>query len=170
MRPLQPQNIMDSEHIIQLPSVHVLRLAVELYLKHAYGEAGPPNAVRFLPPEECDVQAWLMSDAIERDPPSAPLEAVRSFALRIGNMMYPHMKLRLSRPPRDRTFLFTVDCHDAFLFAKPDSLDYKPLEELKKYNASLATAIHSDWDHAGLPTEHNYLRAKIAAARAMENR
>jgi len=150
---------------VHLPSGEEIRQAVELYLREAYGPDVPPQAARFLPPEAFDVAAWLMSDLIERDPSNAPMAAVRSFALRIGNALYPNMKLRLSHPPKDLAFLFTVDSHDACLHAPADSPDYRLLEELKRHNAEVANRIAAAWDLKGLPTERNYLRQKIRHAR-----
>jgi hypothetical protein len=106
-----------------------------------------------------------MGDAAQRDPADAPLEGVRSFSLRLGNANYPHMKLRLSRPPKDNVFLFSVDAHDAFLHAPPGSGDYGTLEELKRQNSRMTAAITALWDENGLPTERNYLRLKIDQAR-----
>ena len=107
-----------------------------------------------------------MSSSFERDPSHAPLPAVRSFALRLGNSLYPHMKLRISRPPNAEIYLFSVDAHDVFLLVPPESPDYQPLQELKKHNAVVASAIHAAWDEAGLPTERNYLRQRIQAAKS----
>ena len=106
-----------------------------------------------------------MSPFIERDPPDAPLEGVRSFALRLGNEKYPHMKLRLSRPPRENVFLFSVDCHDTFLSAPVGSPDYDVLEGLKRHNAIVAEAIRLAWEQSRLPTERVYLRRKITQAK-----
>ena len=162
-----------------LPDAEQLRRAVEIYLAHAY-PAGPPQRVLpLVPPPGADPAEWLMSDAVEREteaaaggggpaaggPDASDPAAVRSFVLRLGNAEYMHMKLRLSRPPRDGLFLFMVDCHDKFVVVPPDSPEYEAVEQLKRYNAELAAAIAGDWDRAGLPTEHNYLRARIAQTR-----
>jgi hypothetical protein len=106
-----------------------------------------------------------MGPHVERDPPDAPLEGVRSFALRLGNDKYPHMKLRLSRPPHEKAYLFTVDCHDTFLSAPAGSADYEALEGLKRHNAFVAEAIRLAWESSHLPTERIYLRKRITKAR-----
>jgi len=149
-----------------LPSAGQIRQAIEIYLRHAYPAGPPEKALRFLPPERFCPAEWLRSDFVEPDEKDAPPEQVRSFALRIGNSRYPHMKLRLTRPPSERVYLFMVDSHDAFLTAAPGSADERPLEELKRHNAAVAAAITADLDAAGLPTERNYLREKIRQARA----
>jgi hypothetical protein len=149
---------------LNLPSSGQIRQAIGLYLDLAFGRPVPPAALRFLPPESFNVPDWLMSDLVERDPASAGLAGVRSFALRIGNAMYPHMKLRLSRPPNDAIYLFSVDSHDGFLCVSPDSPDCKPLEQLKAYNAEVCSKIMKAWSEHHLPTERDYLRAKIREA------
>lgn len=155
----------DLEKFIELPPPAQIDRAVELYLDRAYGGRTPTAAERFRRPKGLDPAAWLMSGAAERDPPEAPLGDVRSFALRIGNARYPHMKLRLSRPPNETAFVFSVDCHDAFLRAPPGSADHEALEDLKRHNAAVAAAVLSAWDAAGLLTERNYLRRRIQQAR-----
>jgi len=149
---------------VVLPSPEQIRQAVELYLQHAYSGQAPAAAERFLPPADFDPREWLMGDVAERAPDGATLEAVRSFALRIGNTMYPHMKLRICRPPKDSTFLFTVDSHDAVLRAAPGTPDYEPLQELKRHNAAVADAVVRAWEDADLPTERRYLRSRIRRA------
>jgi hypothetical protein len=98
------------------------------------------------------------------------LEQTRSFVLRLGNDFYPHMKLRMSRPPRSQEFVFSVDSHDAFLHALPGSPDYDALEDLKKRNAALAERITASWEAQSLPTERTYLRAKLQQAREAKDK
>lgn len=145
----------------------MLRRAVGIFIEHAYGPAAPEELDKFVLPEDLAADEWLMSDVTERTPPDATVEHVRSFAMRIGNRHYPNMKLRLSRPPQQRVYLFSVDCHDAFLQAPVGSPDHEELEELKRRNAELASAIGAAWEQARppLPTEHSYLRDMIRNAR-----
>jgi hypothetical protein len=151
---------------IHLPSGRTIRRAVQLYLRYAYSSSPPAGVAERVPPVDFEPADWLMGPQVERDPPSAPLEGVRSFALRLGNDKYPHMKLRLSRPPCEETFLFTVDCHDTFLSALAGSADYDVLEGLKRHNAIVAEAIRLAWEQSRLPTERVYLRRRITQARA----
>ena len=144
----------------------LIRQALDIYLGHAY--LGPPNeqATALLPPEgNFDPEQWLFQEMVERDPPDADFATLRSAAVRLGNTFYPNMKVRLSRPPHGEVFLFSVDAHDAVLQAPEGSSDHAMLEELKAHNAKLAAAITADWDAAGVPTERNYLRAKIFQAK-----
>jgi len=151
-----------------LPDVNVLREAIGIYLKCAYPQGVPPAAERFMPPADADAGAWLMGDQVERAEPDASLQGVRSFALRIGNALYPHMKLRLSRAGDTGPYLLSVDSHDTFLCAPPGSPDRAELEALKRHNAAVASAAADAMDAAGLPTERNFLRERIR--RATRNR
>jgi len=146
---------------LHLPSAEDVARAVEIYLAKAYEGHPTPASELFQIPAGADVAAWLMSDLVERSPDASQINQVRSFALRMGNRLYPHMKLRLSRPPNDTVFVFSVDTHDAMLKAPPGSEDYDMLEELKEHNASVAKAINIAWQQSGLLTEHVYLRQKI---------
>ena len=146
-----------------LPSREQIHRAADLYIERAY--VMRPRDIDSRLPQTDDIAAFLMGRTIERDPGNAPLDQVRSFSLRLGNEQYPHMKLRLSRPPRSEQFVFSVDAHDAFLFAPVNSPDYKPLEDLKRHNAALADTITAAWESAGLLTERTYLRQKIQEAR-----
>ena len=74
-----------SKKSVPLPSGKEIRLAVGVYIEHAYGGEAPPTVQRFIPPDGFFPAEWLMSEVAERDPPDAPLEGVRSFALRMGN-------------------------------------------------------------------------------------
>jgi hypothetical protein len=117
----------------------------------------------------CLVGSWQAAP-VERDPADAPLEQVRSFVLRLGNQIYPHRKLRISRPPRSDGFVFSVDSHDAFLHAQPGTSDHEMLEQLKKHNAALTETITAAWEAHSLPTERGYLRQKLHQVREEKNR
>lgn len=148
-----------------LPTARQIRQAIEGYIEVAYGGHMPDRIGELLPSGDFVPAEWLMSDSVERDPSGAPLPAVRSFAVRLGNSQYPHMKLRISLPPRDRVYLFSVDSHDGFLQASAGSPDYAALEALKAFNSSVASVVTAAWEAEGLMTERNYLRHKISQVR-----
>jgi len=157
-----------SEQISQndpLPTARQIRRAIEAYVEVAYGGQAPDSIRELLPPGDFAPAEWLMSDSVQRDPAGAPLPAVRSFAVRLGNSQYPHMKLRISLPPRGRVYLFSVDAHDGFLHASAGTPDHAALEALKAYNSSVASVITAAWEADGLLTERSYLRRKIDQAR-----
>lgn len=149
------------DKLAPLPDTRTLREAVRIYLAGAYPRGVPAAAERFMPPLGARPGEWLMGDPVERTPPEAPLGEVRSFALRMGNEQYPHMKLRLTRVPAHDLYVFGVDSHDAFLRAIPGSDDEGALESLKRHNAAIAAAVAAAMDAAGLPTERSFLREKV---------
>ena len=152
-----------------LPDAAALRRAVAIYASLAFPSDQPPSLQRFELPDGADVGAWLMTDVAERSPDEdTPLEAVRSFALRLGNCLYPNMKLRISRPPSACCAVFHVDAHDAMLKAPEGSPDQQCLEEVKAHNAELASRITDAWEREGLVTERTYLRRAIDACRQRE--
>lgn len=155
-----------SEDPVPTISPEDLRLAVRLFCERAFEGSPPGRVTPLLPPEDdFDPTRWLMREPVERIPPRAEYEEVRSFSLRLGCDHYRHMKLRLSRPGRKPVLVFSVDAHDAFLEAPPGSPDYEGIQELKRRNAELSSSIQSAWDAAGLETERSYLRRKIHEAR-----
>jgi hypothetical protein len=157
---------MAEQSFILLPSAHQLQVAVEQYLRKAYGGSPPAAMVaRFLPPSDVDLASWLMRDEVERQPADAELHEVRAFNLRVGNRRYQYMKLRIARPPGRDFFVFTVDAHDAVLQAPSGAPDAAELEELKKYNRHLVQEILEAWDALGVFTERAYLRHEIQQAR-----
>jgi hypothetical protein len=103
----------------------------------------------------------MMSDMAERNPRDAELENVRNAAFRLGNSIYPNMKLRLSLTPEGDGYIFSVDSHDLVLRAEPGSRDGGELAAVKARNAEINDAITCEWDRAGIPTERSYLRDKI---------
>ena len=147
--------------ISDLPSCADIRRSIQVYIDEAYAGRVPEPIRQLIPPEQGDCAGWLMTDAVERDPPRGELEAVRSFALRLGNPVYRHMKLRICRPPHERLWIFLVDAHDAVLRAPQDSPDHATMLEMKRRNAAIAAAITRRLEDAGLPTERTYLRWKL---------
>jgi len=148
-----------------LPTAEQIRQAVGLYLKHTYGRQLPQQVLEFLPAGDFSCKEFLMSGKVERSPQSTKFPDVRSFYLRLGSADYPHMKLRIARSPKDNIFLFSVDCHDAFLQAPSGSSEKKALAKLKDCNARIAKKVESAWDQVGLPTHQAFLRQKIAQAK-----
>ena len=149
-----------------LPSGDEIRLAVEIYIRHAYSGQAPEIVQHLMPKyENFNPEQWIMGDMVEREPADSTPQTMRWASFRLGNIFYPNMKFRISRVPNSGDFVFSVDSHDAILQAEPGSDDYAMLEELKSENAKLVKTITEDWDKASLPTERNYMRHKIQQAK-----
>src|SRR3954470_17752030 len=110
------------------PSVPQVSSAVEVYLKLAYAGAAPPSAVR-------DRLASLRAaaDADFYDSPVFAPDEPRPpppYSLRLGNKVYPHMKLVIERSPDGRGHLFRADTHDKPIRPNPSSREGRVFEEL----------------------------------------
>lgn len=135
----------------------VLRQAIGIYIKNAYPAGVIPPAVQqridpvaALPekdfvPEQC-------FEVMQKDP--------RLLALRLGQPMYPHMKLVIEPNPSGG-YLLRADAHDTHLHAPPGSPDEKFLATLRMMNKDLTEKIEADWVGAGLPTFRHYLREQL---------
>lgn len=134
--------------------------AIETYLGLAYPAGAPArvaslaDAVRLSPDG-----ALYESPAFERDGDTR-------FALRLGNQAYPHMKLVIERLPGRDAWFFRADTHDQHVALDPSDPDYPAFQALMAGNRSLAAAIESAWDLAGLDTFRAFLRRDLDARRA----
>jgi hypothetical protein len=150
------------------PSVANVWAAVEVYLHFAYAGAAPPSAVR---DRLASLRAtgdadFYDSPVFEHDPARPPTR----YALRLGNKVYPHMKLVIERSPDGRGHLFRADTHDKHIRPSPNSREGRAFAELMKLNQKFAEDIESVWATRGLATFKQFLRddlARRAAASAV---
>lgn len=151
-------------------SAEQIHFAISIFLRHAYpGGVPSESAAALLPPEgDFAIEPWLMGTMIERTPLDAGYPEVRTATIRLGNAVYPHMKLRFARAPKSDVFLLSVDSHDAMLEVPTGSPEEAMLEQIKTHNATIGEAIQSEWDQADLPTERNYMRLLIAQHKASQ--
>ena len=135
--------------------------AVRIHLRHAYGERPlPANRRRFAEWSEDADFATLLADA-ERLPPTGP-NRPGGYALRVGNAVYPNMKICVhpakrsddpdAVPAARAGFVLQVDTHDLFELP-PDSPEVAAVEELRRHNRQLAAVVEKAWTEAGLPTQ-----------------
>ena len=143
----------------KLPSTDVWK-AIDIYLSVAYTGANPPSAVRAkLETLRSLSQAdFYQSPVFERDPVSAG----QKLSLRLGNRMYPHMKLTIERSPDKAGYLFRADTHDRHACPQPGSRDYAAFTQLMENNQKIAQAIEQAWADQQLPTFKTYLREDLA--------
>lgn len=146
----------------KLSSSQVQR-AIGIYLAHAY--AGPlPSAVRGkLDTLHSLAEADLFdSPLFERDAPEHPSK----LSLRLGNKLYPHMKLTIERSPDRQSYLFRADTHDRHVAPQPGTRDYAAFMQLMDQNHRMAQDIEAAWADAKLPTFKTYLRDDLARRQA----
>lgn len=137
-----------------------LRLAIGIYLHHAYPDALVPPAVR----QRLDAidgagpDELYQSTALEPVPPDRPTR----YNLRLGNHRYPNMKLVIERSPDGGTALFRADTHDRQFCPMPGQRDHDAFCQLIRENQQIAQQIESDWEQHGLPTFKTFLRQDLA--------
>lgn len=139
-------------------SAGVLRQAIGVYVRIAYpAGALPPvvqqrvDPIQALPENELVPEQHF--EVMQKDP--------RLLALRLGQPMYPHMKLVIEPNPSGG-YLLRADAHDTHLHAPPGSPDEKFLMMIRTANKELTEKIEAEWVSAGLPTFRQYLREQLA--------
>ena len=142
------------------PSVPQVWLAVEIYLRHAYGGAAPPSAVR---DRLASLRAtgdgdFYDSPVFERDDARPPTR----YCLRLGNKIYPHMKLIIERAPDGRAHLFRADTHDKHIRPNANTREARAFAELMKLNQQFAAGIEAEWSQRGIATFKQFLRDDLA--------
>jgi len=142
-----------------------LQRAIDIYLEHAYaGVAIPPPvleraaAIRSLPADTS-----VAEDLLEPHPGNCGA----AYAVRLGQPLYPHMKLVIEPVPGNtsQAFLFRTDAHDRHLHAPPGSPDAQWLAAIRASNQALVDKIESAWALVGLPTFKEFLRQQLAQRR-----
>jgi hypothetical protein len=163
--PFLGYNAVDSQGFYMHVPAHILQQAMDIFLRAAY-PAGLPAAVS----ERLDrIRALPAGDVpaefFERDVPGA----AGSLALRLGQPVYPFMKLVLDPVPGNaasclgQDFLLRVDAHDQHLHAPSNSPDAAWLATVRQSNKELGERIEAAWTAAGLPTFKEYLRIQLEA-------
>ncbi len=156
----------------QRPSPRVVWRAIQTYLSHAYEPAdGPvPSAVRSrletlnATPDDSfyDSPVFERPAVVGHASPTPPVK----YSLRLGNSVYPHMKLVIDRAPDGRAYLLRVDTHDAHCQPRPGSREQVAFAELSRHNRVVADVIESAWESDGLLTFKKFLRDDLDRRRA----
>lgn len=164
-------------------SAHVLQQAIELYLRAAYSTGGGQGAGTGVPAGTQARVAPIMALGASENVPEGLLEpesgvSTDGYALRLGQPLYPHMKLIVEPAPVTAggavpaadvpAILLRVDAHDRHLHAAPGSPDAAWLTSIRASNKELTEAIETAWAKAGLPTFKEYLRKQLEARRARQ--
>jgi hypothetical protein len=153
-------------------SAHILQRAIELYLGLTYPGGTAPAAAkaRAEPILALDREAEVPLSLLETD----SANSLTSYALRLGQPMYPHMKLVIEPAPQGpggaggsgRGYLLRVDSHDRHLHAPAGSPDAVWLASVRASNKELGEKIEAAWAAAGLPTFKEFLRQQLMARKA----
>lgn len=151
-------------HELQGLRIDILRRAVDIYLALAYPTSPPNDAVRrrLVWPEGADAQTLLSHPPFERAG-KAGGRGASIYALRLGNMHYPHMKVQVQPWPNAVGFMLSVNTHDQVLGLEPEAADLPAFRALQAENQRLKETIEQAWDVEGLPTFLRYLREYISS-------
>jgi hypothetical protein len=141
----------------------ILKEAVRLYLKEAYGEAPLPPAVaaRLQWPAGETIESLAAAEVFECTPDDTPVSECTRIRLRLGNRGYPHMKLGVDRIPETEDWVLAVDSHDRQLLTVVSESERAALENLLNRNNEIKTRIERRWSEAGLPTFERYVRSRL---------
>ncbi|HUU42707.1 MAG TPA: hypothetical protein VMX57_02950 [Planctomycetota bacterium] len=136
-------------------TTRVLKRAMDIYLKVAYAKKPLPltvkNRVTFLTEHAGDDLADVLShELIERVGSEADEDVVESYAVRLGNEQYPHMKLALRRRGNGNYGLM-IESHDQHFELESSDPDTPRAQALKDFNRRVKTEIESRWRDAELP-------------------
>lgn len=178
------------------PSPRIVWRAIEIFLEVAYSPvpgAGadegrrksraaqpelPPSAVR----ARLETLRSTPQDSFYESPVFETQDAPRAsgdpsprdplpirYALRLGNLSYPHMKLIIDRSPDGQGYLLRADTHDSHIQPRPGSREQAAFAELMRQNRTVADAIESKWEEAGMPTFKKFLRDDLERRRAEQS-
>ena len=133
--------------------------AIDIYLANAYPGV-PPTAVttrldtlRNLQPAE-----FFAASLFEKDVADEPSK----LSLRLGNKLYPHMKLTIERSPDKKSFLFRADTHDSHCCPERGSREHAAFIELMAANQQVAQSIETAWAEQHVATFKTFLRDDLA--------
>ena len=127
-----------------------VRKAAEIYLRIAYAD---PDALRRAPRVELDGGASAL-DLIGRFSDESEItngRRVGRYVLRLGNDLYPHMKLVLEECILRDEYAFAVDTHDD-LRVSADAPDYERWNNVRLHNSRVAQQIEEAWREDHVPT------------------
>jgi len=136
--------------------------AVRTYMGFAYESAEVPEIVRnrLVWPNTDSVSKLLECPQFERGNVSVTKSPV--FALRLGNSLYPHMKLQLQPWPTSVGYMLSVNTHDQIAGLDSAAPDVAAFRVLQLENQRIKEAIEQAWEEQGLPTFLRYLKDYIA--------
>lgn len=139
------------------PKSLVLR-AVEVYLRVVYADL-PPVTIRRRVSEIQDAESdHLLHDVMEHDGSQNPTR----YAVRLGNRLYPHMKLVVEACPDGCRWMCRADTHDRHCCPPPTDRDFPEFQRLMAHNQVIAEQVDAALADAGLLTFKAWLKEDLA--------
>ena len=145
------------------PDPELVWKAIDVYMVDAYDGHPPPATVRSM---LALLRAWV-GPLLNAPPFVKAGDAKRpKYSLRLGNHVYPHMKLVVEPGPNNGRYLFKADTHDRHVCPPADSPEFPEFRHLMDENQRLSQRIEDDWGAQGLPTFKAMLREDLARREA----
>ena len=152
------------------PAPQIIWRAIGIYLKHAYPSENspPPSAVRARLDtlRSTPVESFYDSPVLECSGQTHSEPYPHRYALRLGNQIYPHMKLAIDRSPDGHGYLLHADAHDSHCQPQRGPRERAAFAELSRHNHAMADAIEAAWEADGLLTFKKFLREDLERRRA----
>lgn len=151
---------------------HIFQQAMDLYIHEAYPAGTPADVKKRMEMVRAAAREVVPLEALERDTANSSA----GYALRLGQPLYPHMKLIVEPVPggvascAGQDFLLRVDAHDRHLHAPAGSPDEAWLAKVRQSNQELVEKIEAAWAAAGLPTFKEFLRRQLEARKKLAGR
>jgi len=137
-------------------TTEIMKKAIDIYVSAAYANVPLPLTVKsriaFCDGSTGeDLKAILSHEVVERVESEDEPGVIVSYAVRLGNEKYPHMKLAIRRQRGD-DYCFVVDAHDRLFDLASAHPDAPKAQELRDYNRWLKEEVETRWREADLPT------------------
>jgi 3-phosphoshikimate 1-carboxyvinyltransferase len=142
------------------PAPESLWRAIEIYLSHAYANR-PSRTIqtRVDTLRATSAEQLYSSRLFERSEEAG--EIIR-YSLRLGNHLYPHMKLAIDRNQIESQYFFRVDTHDQHVRPPAGAPEEQAFANLMIENQRCAQLIEAAWESVGLPTFKTFMRHDLA--------
>jgi len=134
-------------------TIDMLQRAVRLYIDAAYPDGRVPLHVAEQTRFDTSVSIDRLIHSMAFEHSFDETGNVEKYQLRLGNHMYPHMKLGIERCAGSDDFVFVVDTHDRHITIGPSPDESDGLADLLERNTKLKNQIEQAWRDAGLPTQ-----------------
>ena len=133
--------------------------AIEIYLAHAYEGSATRHAARLDTLRGIAAGDLFSSSVFERVEEAG---VIIRYSLRLGNRVYPHMKLTIDRAPTGERHFFRVDTHDRHVRPPAGSPEEQAFADLMASNQRSAQTIEAAWEASGIPTFKTFIRDDLA--------
>ena len=134
-------------------TVDMLRRATRIYLEVAYPKGQvPPHVMAMVDfPPGAGVNDILNDGRFEHTFDDDGI--ITKYQLRLGNHLYPHMKMGLERCTGGDEYVFVADTHDCHIPVECFEFEDEDLIRLFGINSDIQQEIERLWGEEGLPTQ-----------------